>query len=272
MSRTKLKDLAKLIDAVKNEIPIEQAFLHDLERSIEMTEAKNAYKPSKTYKPSSMKCIRNMYYQRVGADTDNGDITAAFVGICESGTDRHERIQNAIKEMKNNGIDCEYVNVADFVKQRNLNYLEITGQSGNETKLFHKDLKMSFMCDGILNYKGKYFIFEYKTESGFKWQNRNSVADEHYNQGIAYSIAFGIDDVIFVYENRDNCAKKAFIFTPTESEKYKLISTINKCEKCVENLTVPEKPKDISSKICQYCNYRNLCKKEIGDESNVTGE
>ena len=47
--------------------------------------------------------------------------------------------------------------------------LEIVGQSGMECKLYHKKLNMSFMCDGIIKYKSKYFIFEFKTETANKW-------------------------------------------------------------------------------------------------------
>jgi hypothetical protein len=35
-------------------------------------------------------------------------------------------------------IDVEYIDVAEFVKQRNLTDLEIREKSGMETKLYHK--------------------------------------------------------------------------------------------------------------------------------------
>ena len=38
-----------------------------------------------------------------------------------------------------------------------------------ETKLYHKKLNMSFMTDGIIRYKGKYFIFEFKKETSDKF-------------------------------------------------------------------------------------------------------
>ena len=149
MARASLKNVCRLIDDVCKDIPVEQSFLADLKRSIELSDAKNRRKPSQTYKPSGMNCLRQMYFQIKGVEQE-GESNYALVGICESGTDRHERIQNAIADMKNNGIDCEYINVGEYVKSRGLDYLEVVEQCGNETKLFHKTLNMSFLCDGVI--------------------------------------------------------------------------------------------------------------------------
>jgi hypothetical protein len=70
MARNSLKGVCKLIDQANEKLSPEQSFLADLKRSIEMTADEERRKPSQTYKPSSMKCIRNMYYQRTGAEPD----------------------------------------------------------------------------------------------------------------------------------------------------------------------------------------------------------
>ena len=155
MARNSLKNVFSLIEQAKESQSVETSFLNDLKRSIELTEEKNARKPSQTYKPSSMNCIRNMWFQVTGAQPEISNVSASSVGICESGTDRHERVQNAVSDMKKNGIDCEYVDVEKYVKSRNLDYLKVRGNEGNETKLYHKSLNMSFLCDGIIRYKGK---------------------------------------------------------------------------------------------------------------------
>ena len=176
MARNSLKNVMRLIDVANNELSIEQQFLNDLINSIEKSAEAESVKPSQTYKPSSMNCVRAMTYQVLGVEPDVASASYQFVGICESGTDRHIRIQKAIEDMKKViGVDCEYINVADFVKQRNLTDLEIKGKSGMETKLYHKKLNMSFMTDGIIRYKGKYFIFEFKTETSNKFYRRQDV-------------------------------------------------------------------------------------------------
>lgn len=262
MARNSLKSVMRLIDEANRDVPVEESFISDLKRSIELTDSKNKRKPSMTYKPSSMKCIRNMYYQVSGAEPDSSTSEHCIIGICNSGTDIHIRIQDAVSDMKNNGFDCEYVNVADYVKSRNLDYLDIVEQSGNETKLYHKGLNISFMCDGIIKYRGKYYIIEFKTENSFKFATRTGVDESHIAQGTTYSMAFNIDKVIFVYISRDNLDKKAFMLNVTEGMKKQIIDKIEECDMYVNSNTVPPKPEKLPKNTCTYCNYKSMCKKE----------
>ena len=262
MARASLKNICRLIDATKNSLPPEQEFLADLKRSIELTDMKNARKPSQTYKPSSMNCIRNMWYQVTGHPQDEAGSNYALVGICNSGTDIHERVQTAVSQMKDNSIDCEYIDVAEFVRQRGLDYLEIVSKNGMETKLFHKQLKMSFLCDGIIRYKGHYYVLELKTESSYKWQSRKEVDPKHYNQGTAYSVAFNINEVIFVYITRDVLDMKAFMFVPTDEQKADLVGRITECDDWVAKNICPPKPENVHKSVCEYCAYKSSCRSQ----------
>lgn len=267
MARNSLKNVCRLIQAAQETVPIEQSFLTDLKRSIEISDKKNSRAPSQTYKPSSMNCIRNMYYQVTGAPQDDGESTYTLVGICNSGTDIHARTQQAVLDMAENGMDCEYINVADYVRSRGLDYLEIRQepnpeQGDYETKLYHKDLNMSFLCDGIIKYQNHYYILELKTENSYKFMSRQGVDPKHYNQGTAYSIAFGIDEVIFVYINRDVLDMKSFMFKPTDTQKQELVGRITECDDYVKQGITPPKPDDVLKKVCEYCSYKELCRGE----------
>lgn len=258
MSRQALKNIRRLLDEVENTTPAELSFLADLKRSIELTEIKHTRKPSMTYKPSGMNCIRSMYYQVIGEEPDKKDVSSCLVGICESGTDRHERIQNAVAQMKDNGFDCEYVDVAEYVRTRNLDYLDIVDEhQGNECKLFNRNLNMSFLCDGIIRYKKKYYIIEFKTESIYKWSTRQEVNPDHYNQAIAYSESLQIPEVLFVYINRDNTDMKAFMYEVTDDMRKKLVDRIKLCDEFVNEKKVPDKEE--SRKNCTYCLYKQKC-------------
>jgi hypothetical protein len=260
--RNSLKNVCRLIEVAKETLPPEQDFLQDLKRSIEMTADKDQRLPSKTYKPSSMNCIRQSYYQLVGVQPDESSSSYSGVGICNSGTDIHIRIQTAVDQMKENGMDCEYIDVAEFVKQRQLDYLNIVSKNGMETKLYHTKLNMSFMCDGIIKYKGHYYILELKTESSFKFIGRKSVDKSHEHQGTAYSLAFNIPEVLFVYINRDVLDMKAFMFVPTSEMKQELIGYIEECDGYVARHIAPPKPEDVAKKSCSYCSYKTQCKKD----------
>ena len=265
MARSSLKNIVNLVDALKEDLPVEQSFLNDLTRSIELTDEKNSRPGSKAYKPSGMNCIRQSYYVLTGAQADEHSSNSTVVGICESGSDRHERIQQAVIDMQSNNMDCEYINVADFVRQRGLDeYLDIVKEPNfeageYETKLYHKTLNMSFLCDGIIKYHSHYYILEIKTEASFKFANRNGVDPSHYHQAIAYSIAFGLDDVIFLYECRDNCTKKAFMYHVTDDMKQDLIGYIETCDEYIKKLKVPPIPDNVPKKTCSYCDYKERC-------------
>ena len=131
-------------------------FLNDLKRSIEREDAAGRKKPSQYYKPSSMNCIRNMYYQRIGKDQDSGYSSYTNVGICNAGTDIHVRVQTAVMHMKKFGYDCHYINVAKYIKNHKVKDINIISKQGMETKLFNKKYEISFLCDGIIKYKGRY--------------------------------------------------------------------------------------------------------------------
>ena len=262
MARTSLKNVAKLIARANSVVPVEQQFLDDLKRSIELEDRKNTRKPSATYSPSGMSCIRSMYYKRSGVDVSDDTANYTMIGICESGTDRHERIQNAISKMKDNGFDCEYIDVGDYVKSRGLDHLDIVDKCGNETKLFDKERCVSFLCDGIIKYQGKYYIVEFKTESSFKWKDRKDVDPKHYNQAITYSMELRLDNVIFVYINRDIVDYKAYLFSVSESDRKRIKALIDTCENYVINKELPPKPDDATDRKCAYCAYHELCKRD----------
>lgn len=262
MARQSLKSVCRLIEATKETIPVEQEFLSDLRRSVELTEKKNSRKPSQTYKPSGMNCIRQSYYQITGVEPYNANFNYNGIAICETGTDRHERIQNAVAMMKENGIDCEYVDVAKFVKSRGLDYLEIRSQVGNETKLYHKTFNISFMCDGIIKYHNHYYIIEFKTEGSSKFFARKGVDHSHYHQAICYSMALGLSEVLFVYISRDTLDMKAYIYTVTDDMKNDIITYIEKCDGYIKRKIAPPKPENVERKTCNYCPYISQCRKD----------
>ena len=119
-----LKNISRLIDIANEKKSVEESFLSDLKRSIEIKAKKESRLPSQTYKPSSMNCIRSMYYQVMGVEPKD-EPNYTNIGICNAGSDIHERIQQAVIDMKDNGFDCEYINVAEYVWSHSLPDIEI---------------------------------------------------------------------------------------------------------------------------------------------------
>ena len=86
--------------------------------------------------------------------------------------------------------------------------------------------------------------------------------EAHHNQATAYSIAFGIDNVLFVYISRDTLGMKSFMFTPTDEMKQNLVGLITNCDSYVKKLKVPPKPVNVEKKTCEYCSYKTQCRKD----------
>lgn len=257
MGKLTKKSLTNLIKSASRGSGIEAQFLNDLIRHIERVGNKEV---SKTYKPSSMNCIRNMYYQVMGHSTEESDSNYELIGIGESGTDRHERIQSIIVELCKNSNRYEWIDVESYIKENNLINTQVVKKEKYETKCLYKPLNISFKCDGIIKIENIYHILEFKTESFFKFQNRAEVADEHTNQASCYSLAFDIENVLFIYENRDCCSKKAYIYKVSSAKKNEIKNKILKCEEHKKKNIVPEKE---INKSCQYCNYKVRCKKDV---------
>lgn len=284
MPRTTLKGLHNLLADYKEKssqatpvresnLPPEVVFLNSLNKTIEKVNTK-PNKVSQTYKPSSLQCVRKMYYQ-VGGMALGEEMkpdSPELVGIGESGTNRHLDIQSYITKMKDNGFNWEYISVKDYVEQNNLTYLELLDNDSEfETKLKHKELNMNFMSDGILKHNEEYFVFEYKTETSRKWVGRTEINPDHKYQATAYCLSFKLNRVIFVYENRDTCEKKAYLFEVTEEMKQDLVQRIKLVDGYLERLELPYKE---VSKNCRYCPYKEFCDRDMNiggkkDETNT---
>lgn len=258
-----LKNLAKMISQANKEKTPEQEFLFMLNQTISRLHQENKRQPSKSFKPSSLGgCWRRLAYEVSGAPMDKGEMEeASSVGILESGTDRHDRIQKSVMEMKRLGYECEWIDVEEYLKRRPVEGTSVVSKNGNETKLKNEVLNLSFMCDGIIKMNGKYYILEIKTEASFKFMSRADVVEMHKVQATCYSVGIGIDNVIFLYENRDVCSKKSFLYEVKPQDKQdRVIHVIETVNAYLEAETVPPKTKQNSH--CKYCPFKEQCSKD----------
>lgn len=269
-----LKDIAKSIASKKQEQTIDKSFLNDLKDFI-IFDGNWSGKPNPTVKPSMIGgCLRRVYFCVTQTEVDNdSQVSSEVVGMSNSGTDRHERLQNAIIKMtsKENS-EWEWINVADYVKNRNVEEeigTKVVKQMGNETKLYNEQYNLSFLCDGVIKNKetGQYYILEIKTETSFKYQKHQSIFGKHKQQAKSYFLGLGIPKVIFIYENRDVCTKKSYLIEFDKNDKQDIIDRILYIDNYVNANEVPPMTKYINkveinkSKDCKYCNYKTECSK-----------
>ena len=252
----KMNTLAQMLKNSK-ENAIAESFIDDLVYTIEKANASD-YVPTKSFKPSSISgCERSLFYQLTGVQPDEQSSGMNLIGICESGTDRHESIQHYIQQMNFFNIDCEWLDVGEYLQENNIKDPVVISKVGNETKLFSEKYNMRFMCDGLIRYKGQLYIVEIKTESSFKYNKHDEPHADHKLQATCYSMCLKVPSVLFIYENRDNCSKKAFLTHVTSPMIRNVEEKINRVNRYVDNDILP--PREDK---CTYCNYKNQCRKD----------
>lgn len=255
------KTLMSLIKSSKEELPVEQSFLNDFKQTV--IRLNPPRKPSKTFKPSSMNCARNMYFQIVGAEVDPIVADPSNVRVCETGSASHEKIQEYVSKMQECGFDCEWVDVEKYLEEQHsqgkLVDTKVVSKKQYETHCFNTKYNMSFLCDGVIKYKGKYFILEIKTEIDNKGLYRTEADASHRRQSICYSLCLGIDDILWFYEERNFCTAKPFTTHNSDEDKFEIIELIESVEQSVKEQIPPAKTDN--RRCCAYCPYKAECKK-----------
>lgn len=131
------------------------------------------------------------------------------------------------------------------------------------------------MCDGILEYQpdGSKVLFEFKTKSttigAVGTYKLKQPSEEHKTQAIAYSILFGVDECIFMYESvaKDGWTKGAeakidfrtFYVKVTEADRTALLDRFSEIAKQYYEGKVPAKEDK-----CFFCVYKSACEKVGG--------
>ena len=262
--------LLNLINTRKPELPPNKKFLFDVMSCIERCDKEDRRKGSNYYKPSSLHCMRNMYFTRTKAPQDADYTQYDAVGMADTGTRRHEAIQSVLLRMKELGYDWKYLNVADYVKEKQkfgkCMTIEVKGTQGAETHLIDKALNISFRCDGIIRRisTNEDYLFEFKNVISFKYDRLdNHALEQHHNQVICYCTALDLDKAFVTYENRDTCKLEVpEVFEVTNEMKIWLCNYISECEGYVERMIAPPKTKE--DKNCRYCPYKTICRKVGG--------
>jgi CRISPR/Cas system-associated exonuclease Cas4 (RecB family) len=137
----------------------------------------------------------------------------------------------------------------------------------NELLCYNEDYRCSFKCDGIIKYKSVKHILEIKTEEYYKFNTRIRPEVKHEYQAVLYCLCFGIDRVMFLYEDRNLTFRKAYQVIVPQTQMDEAKDRITLILAYADSKTTPPKEKDK----CTYCNYKQACKK-VGDTQAFTVE
>lgn len=247
--------ILQAVKTVKKEVIYEDNFLEDYHKSVlESQEVEEGI--IDRYRPSSLAdgCKRMIWYQRKGLGSrEKQDVV--LNEICSCGTDRHARIQGHIKNIP----DLSWLDVEGVVEEARDSGINVEflywDEDHTEAKCKNHDLNFHFLCDGIFRYKKKEVILEIKTIHSFAFQKLTAPLEKHIKQATCYALSLGIDNVLFLYEDRNFMKKKLFLYEVTSGDKKEIIEKVEWLNKAIEEDKMP--PKEIDK--CMYCNCKGQC-------------
>lgn len=262
---------------------LDEIFDRDIEEQILLDELENLRNPKQlnfekglvTFTPSSVsKTNRELYYMAKHYPKDEQIMLPYQRRWVRNGSAVHAAVQKdllyAEQYLKNPAFMVEKMEDGRPAWEHNLKDVKQFEHNGRRFQLFG-------MMDGILRYKdGSRIGFEFKTKSttisavgNFKMKDAQ---DSHKQQAIAYSLLFGIDEFIFVYESlaKDGWLKgedakpdmRAFYFRPSDRQKEELLDKFATVVEHVENDDIPEAVQDGS--VYVFSEYKEQLKKDGG--------
>ena len=155
------KTLLNLIKTRLDVLPPEESFLVDLKATVSAENPPR--KRSSHYKPSSLNCMRIMYFDRVQAPIDSSYNDYSGIRICETGSNSHENIQHYISLMSKYGKPCDWVDVEQYVKEHNLDFVHApTGENGSIGIAGYADFEIEVKGENYVNVPvGNYYAYIY---------------------------------------------------------------------------------------------------------------
>lgn len=261
---------------------IDEAILLDELENIKNPKQLNFEKGIVTFTPSSAsKCERELYYKALNATKDEQLLFPYQKRWVRNGTAVHRAMQKdllyAEVHLKDPAFTVERLENGRPAWEHNLKDVKQFEAYGQRFQLFG-------MMDGILKFKdGSRIGFEFKTKSTTISAVGNylmkDAQEDHKQQAIAYSLLFGIDEFIFVYESiaKDSWTKgeeakadlRAFYFRPTEEQKKQLLRKFALVAKHVEKGKLPAHDFPNS---CLFCPFKTICEKDGGYDSEAVAK
>jgi hypothetical protein len=270
--------LIKHLDAIHsqdlpNDKAIETMLVEDARLAVEGDGKKlNFVNNFVTFSPSSAsKCERELYLKALKLQKDETSMYPYQRRWTRNGSAVHGAVQRDLlygeKFVKDPAYSVLRTKEGRPAWEKNIKHVKQFEHNGVGFQLFG-------MMDGVLVYNpdGSKVGFEFKTKSttlaAIGSYKMKDAQDSHKQQCIAYSLLFGIDEFIILYEslakdswNAGADAKpdlRPFYIKVTEEERNELLDKFATVAKMFYNKSVP-KP-DFSK--CIFCPYKSYCEQE----------
>lgn len=214
--------------------------------------------PSRTFAPSSIRCKRVSWFRLRGVEPEQEssvDRTLNFTATV--GTACHQTIQeNLSRKLGKDWIDAE-----DYLAKANLPYKYACRKNGYETQIeIFEPVPIKFAPDGIIFWKGKYWLLEIKTSEYSSFDKLTDPKPQHIDQIKCYATLLNIHNALVLYQDRMYGGLKCFEVSITESDMKQIWDMFKEVQDCVAKNVAPPKPEDKKNCNPSMCRYYNRCK------------
>lgn len=234
-------------------------FIDLYEKIVEDNILQKASEPSsRTFAPSSIRCKRKSWFRLRGVEPDQPKSADRVLNFtADLGTACHEVIQSNLKAYLREA----WIDVAEYLKQFPIPYeYEVTAHN-LETRVKILNPPIRFACDGIIFWKGKYWLLEIKTCDHSSFVDLTDPKPQHIDQIKCYSSLLNISNVLVLYQDRQYGDLKCYELTVSESEMQAVKDDFQYVMDMVEANLAPEGlPKGDGWCTPGQCPYYKKCK------------
>ena len=123
-------------------------------------------------------------------------------------------------------------------------------------------------ADVIISVENKLYVVDFKSSNDFKFRKLVEPDLAHKRQIQLYMHYFKIPQGILLYENKNTQDFKEFGVKYDADLCREIINDFETLKYQIENETPPQKPTDLESWQCEYCDFKEVCAKMEKETNN----
>ena len=215
--------------------------------------------PSKTFAPSQIRCRRISWFRLRGVLPEKEDIVDRTLNFtAQVGTACHQRIQDVLSKK----LDANWIDPEEYLNKFNFPYKYECHKNGFETQIeIFEPVPIKFAPDGIIFWKGKYWLLEIKTSEYSSFDDLSAPKQQHVDQIRCYAALLNLHNVLVIYQDRIYGNLKCYELTITDPDMDQVRSMFREVQECVKkNIAPPKLPKGDNWCSPSRCRYYNKCK------------
>lgn len=225
-------------------------------------QAKSAEPAHQTFSGSSFRCNRKSWFRLRGVQPDIAKTDTALNFSADIGTACHRIIQTNLSQL----LGDDWIPVNEYIDQLvgenrfPYDYSIKDSEDSLEYLITIFDPPLKFACDGLIRWNNKLYLLEIKTSEFSSWNEMTDPKSQHIDQVKCYSTILDLDNVLFLYQDRQYGGLKCYELHITDSDKADVLQRFQYVQDMVEKNLAPEAlPKGDPWCTPAMCQYYNKC-------------